>query len=216
VEDDNLTWLWGGNNRGATARFTVDPSKDPKELDAVQTSGSGINQKLRGIYRMTKKGQMEICWSGSGDDPKRPRKFTGRITPGAGASWVIYRSEDYKDPPEIAREMKKLQGRWVEPGHPGDPVLIEDDVITYHWGGNQVGTVHRFAVDPSKDPKEIDLVCVQGAPGQVRFGIYRLKGDTLEVSMSGGGLDPKRPTKFADAKTPGGGAFYNKYQLQEK
>ncbi len=215
-EDDTVKSLWGNVNEGWRGTFKVDPSKDPKEIEVTFKSGNDVGKKQTGIYRFQKKGQLEISWGEIGGT-KVPRKFTGKLTPGGGRQYVTYRNDEYKDAPEIVREMKKLQGRWIVPGHPEGPVMIEDDAITWYWGGNQVGTAHRYTLDPSKDPKEIDLTCTQGYPGQRQVGIYRLKGETLEMSLSGIGADPKRPTKFADEKSsPGGGWMYVKYQLQEK
>src|SRR5262249_37434074 len=133
------------------------------------------------------------------------------------SGWVYrtYRKEDYKDAPEVTKEMKKLQGRWGVRKDPGSPVMIEDDVMTFYWGGNQVGRRGRFTVDPSKDPKQIELVYTEGYPGKKIIGMYRLKGDTLELVFGEFDSD-KRPTKFADKKSPGGGDQYYKLELQEK
>jgi uncharacterized protein (TIGR03067 family) len=215
IEGDKVTWLWGRNNVGQTATYKVSADVDPKEIDVTITSADARGRKQLGIYRMTKDGQLQICLSGIDDAPKRPRKFTAKITPGSGWVYRTYRKEDYKDPPEVAKEMKKLQGRWGVRKDPGSPVMIEDDVMTFYWGGNQVGRRGRFTIDPSKDPKQIELVYTQGYPGQKVIGMYRLKGDTLELVFGGFDSD-KRPTKFADKKSPGGGDQYYKLELQEK
>jgi uncharacterized protein (TIGR03067 family) len=216
VEDSNITRYWGGKNKGATARFTIVPDADPKQIDLDFTSGSEIHKRQFGIYRFTKDGQLEISWSGIEDNPKRPRKFTGRIAPGAGWMYTIYRNENYRDPPEVTNEMKKLQGRWGQAGQPGSPVMIEEDLIQFYWGGNQVGIEGRITVNPTKDPKEIDLVITSGDPGKRRYGIYRLKGNNLEIAF--GQIDvEKRPTKFTVNRTTLGAADqYFKLELQEK
>jgi uncharacterized protein (TIGR03067 family) len=213
IEGNTIQYLWGGNNKGATGTFTTDATKEPKEIDVQYTSGSWINQKQLGIYRLSG-GQLEVSWAGVGET-KRPTKFTGRLTPGAGKSYVIYRNEDFKEPEAVVRARKALEGRWmVNPR--GDGVVIEDDKMQFLWGGNNRGAEARFAVDPSKDPQEIEVIYTVGSERyKRRVGICKLDGDTLTLSLSG--LDgDKRPTKFAAGPFGGGDMFVVYHREKEK
>jgi uncharacterized protein (TIGR03067 family) len=214
LDGDFLQFVNGGA-KGATARFTVDATKDPKEIELNYTSGSQINRKHIAIWRMPVEGVLEVCWAPM-DETKRPRKFTARLTPGAGASYDIYRKEGYQEPEEIVREKKKFEGRWVSAANAGDGVLIEEDVMQFLWGGNNKGAVVHFTVDPSKTPKEIEFVYTRGSENRKRrIGIYRLDGNKLELCMSQ--LDGERlPKKFTGPGTPGGGDVHVKYILKEK
>jgi uncharacterized protein (TIGR03067 family) len=211
IEGNAIQFLWGGNNKGATARFTIDPAKDPREMDLDFTSGSGIGKKQLAIYRLSP-GQLEVCWGGVGDG-KRPSKFTGRQTPGAGQSDVIYRSPDFKEDPAVVAELKRLEGRWdLNPN--GDGLIIEGYDLKF-LSRNMVGAEARFLVDPSKDPKEIEVIYTVGSGRyQKRLGIYKLEGDTLTLSMSNFNAD-QPPTKFAADPNPGSGIIYGVYHREK-
>jgi uncharacterized protein (TIGR03067 family) len=213
IEGKDIQFFWGGNNKGATATFTIDPTKEPKEIDVLYTSGSWINKKQLGIYRLSK-GRLEIAWGGVGDE-KRPRKFTGRLVPGAAAhNYVIYRSEEFRQDEAVARAMKALEGRWME-SPKGNGVVIEDEKMQFLWGGNNLGAEARFLVDPAKDPKEIEVIYTVGSERyRRRIGIYKREGDMLTLSLSEFDAD-KRPTKFVGRGTPGGGDMFIVY-LREK
>ena len=101
------------------------------------------------------------------------------------------------------------------PGPAGYGVVIEDEKMQFLWGGNNKGAEARFLVDPAKDPKEIEVIYTVGSERyKRRIGIYKLDGDTLTLSLSEFDAD-KRPTKFAEAGTPGGGDMFIVY-LREK
>jgi uncharacterized protein (TIGR03067 family) len=212
IEGNTIQFLWAGNNNGATATFTLDPAKEPKQINVDYTSGSPIGKKQLGIYRLSG-AQLEISWAGIGDG-KRPGKFTGRLTPAAGQSYVIYRSPDFKEDPAVAEETKRLEGRWdLNPN--GDGLLIEGYDLKF-LSRNRVGVEARFLVDPSKDPKEIEVIYTVGSGRyQKRLGIYKLDGDTLTLSLSDFNV-AKPPTKFAGNTTPGGGSVYGVYHREKE
>jgi uncharacterized protein (TIGR03067 family) len=208
IEGDAIQFLWGGNNLGARAKFTIDPAKDPKEIDVKFTSGSGIGQKQLGIYRLGKD-TLEISWGGVGDG-KRPTKFTGKLTPGAGQTFFIYRGEQFKEDPAVVKELKRLAGKWSEAK--GNGCLIEGHNVQFYWGGNNIGARVTFEIDPTKDPKEIEVVYNSSWERyRKRIGIYRLVGDRLEISLSDLGVD-QRPTRFAGGDAPGAGKWFAVYE----
>jgi len=205
IEGNDIQFLWGGNNKGATAKFTVDPTKDPREIDVRFTSGSGINKTQLGIYRLSK-GQLEISWGGVGDG-KRPSRFSGKLTPGAGKPYDVYRRDDFKEDEAVVKELKRLEGRWMA-SPKSDGVIIEGHDMQFLWGGNNKGAQAKFEIDPSRDPAEIEVVYTAGSERyKKRIGIYKLDGDTLTLSLSDFDADT-RPTKLVGGDKPGGGKWF--------
>ena len=102
-------------------------------------------------------------------------------------------------------DLAKLQGEWAVKSIevagmplPGDlPGKLVIDGAKF--GG--LGSNMTIALDPSKTPKEIDLV--RAPSGQKWMGLYKLDGDTLTLCLAmiekGKLADQKRPTDF-DAK----------------
>jgi uncharacterized protein (TIGR03067 family) len=206
IEGNDIQFLWGGNNKGATAKFSVDPAKEPKEIELRFTSGSGINKTQFGIYRLSK-GQLEISWGGVGDG-KRPTKFSGQVTVGAGKPYSIYRSEDFKEDEAVVKELKRLEGRWMVTPK-SDGVIIEGHDMQFLWGGNNKGAHAKFEIDPTKDPLEIEVVYTVGSERyKKRIGIYKLEDDTLTLSLSDFNADT-RPTKLAGGDQPGAGKWFS-------
>jgi uncharacterized protein (TIGR03067 family) len=211
IDGHDIEFLWGRNNKGATARFTTNPAQQPREIDIAFTSGSLIGRKQLGIYRISK-GQLEVSCAGAGDT-RRPTKFSGRLGPGAGQSYVVYRGSDFKEDEAVVEELRRLEGRWMADPK-GDGVVIDGDRMQFLWGGNNKGAEARFLIDPSTDPREVEIVYTAGSERyHKRIGIYKLDGDTLTVSLSN--FDAaSRPTKFAQGP-PGGGEVYVVYRRQQ-
>ncbi len=162
-----------------------------------------------GIYRVSK-GQLEICWADIGDT-KRPKKFTGKLALGAGKRYDIFRSEDYKEPPAIAKELERFQGRWVSEEKDSDGLMVEDDGMVFLWGGNNKGSEAKFTVDPSKKVKEIEVIYTVGSWRYHRqIGIYQIDNKKLTLSLSDLDSD-KRPKKLAGSDKLGGGKMFFVY-----
>jgi uncharacterized protein (TIGR03067 family) len=92
IDGAKMSWYMGNPAPGQVADIQVDPTTNPKSIDAVITQGSDKDKKMLGIYKLNKD-TLEICWSEPGSD-KRPKKFTST---GAGAGLVYAKFEPKKD-----------------------------------------------------------------------------------------------------------------------
>src|SRR5947209_5481399 len=104
----------------------------------------------------------------------------------------------------IKQELQRLEGTWVQvsveesgksaTSHPEQLIIAGEQ-----WIVSGVEFAATFSVDPTKEPKQIDVVMHGSGSTTFRLpGIYKLEGDTLTVSMSrdmsGHG---KRPAEFS-------------------
>jgi uncharacterized protein (TIGR03067 family) len=103
-------------------------------------------------------------------------------------------------------DRERLQGTWLFVSHEiggkrrepreqekDDSVIFKGDrAIVKRLGMNMEA---RFALNPGRKPKEIDLIIEEDGKAQVHKGIYVLEGNTLKVCLS---HPPQpRPTAFA-------------------
>ena len=106
----------------------------------------------------------------------------------------------------IKDELKRHQGAWIATssvfdGQPASPDLVrsikrivtDDHVVWERDGKRFAGTT--IALDPSRDPKTIDVI-PDGGPnrGERVLGVYKLDGDTLTICMASPGQP--RPKEF--------------------
>jgi uncharacterized protein (TIGR03067 family) len=125
----------------------------------------------------------------------------------------------------VKKELSKLEGNWnvvrqEKRGNLVPPVvsrrgglLIEDDTLKWLVSGREAGNqTADFTIDPTKDPKTIDIEITRGSfIGKKQLGIYRLDGDKLEICW--GYTEPlKRPTKFTTKAGIGSGFEYTVYK----
>jgi uncharacterized protein (TIGR03067 family) len=112
----------------------------------------------------------------------------------------------------VKKEIAKLQGTWSVVSAEWDgnkapeakikmvKIVFQQDKIIRHQGDKTVET-EDYKVDPSKNPKSIDVTYLEGErKGESSQGIYSLDGDTLKICMS---YSTNRPTEFetrADSK----------------
>jgi len=98
-------------------------------------------------------------------------------------------------------ELEALQGKWaseyIRPSPETQSATLtikgEQWTITAPWVLGNAAAKTTFKIDPSKNPKTIDLTTKIGDKETSRsLGIYKLEGDTLSVSYATG----KRPTHF--------------------
>ena len=209
IDGAEIQNLNGGTTKGTLFKFTIDPTKNPKEIDAEILARGNLGEKRLGIYRLSKD-VLEICW---GDAKKRPTKFTGRLAVGAGSEYTIYHSEKFKPNEAVTREMKRFEGKWLADDG-GNGGLFEDDRIQFLTPAGK-GPRARFLVDPSKNPKEIEVVYTSGSEiYKRRLGIYQLEEDKLTLSLSDFDSD-KRPTKLKGGDAPGAGKWFAVYKRQK-
>jgi len=116
-------------------------------------------------------------------------------------------------------ELGKLKGTWQRVsaevnGKKANPMelektflIIEGDRYTLQTpDGVRKGTLK---IDPSKSPKQIDIVSAGGPnKGKTLHGIYELKGATLRYCVAEPGKD--RPTEFTGKAGSGCGLFVSK------
>jgi uncharacterized protein (TIGR03067 family) len=128
---------------------------------------------------------------------------------GTSLSWAADAKED------AAKDKEKLQGTWLVVGgeERGEKIadadlkmadmrfIIEGDKIRATVGDKDKGKGGTFKLDPSKKPKEIDLIDDK----ETVKGIYSLDGDTLKLCLAKGGND--RPSDFTTKKGDGRGLF---------
>jgi uncharacterized protein (TIGR03067 family) len=133
------------------------------------------------------------------------------------AAWSMAAPVTDKDP--VKEEMKRLQGRWMpvyveKERKPIPPegledlmdleIVVEGDkVILKEDGQLKEGWKVTFTIDPTKSPRTIDLsISVEDTMPETSLGIYKISGDTLEISILPPTKEPERPTEFVT--NPGG------------
>jgi uncharacterized protein (TIGR03067 family) len=136
------------------------------------------------------------------------------VVTGAGVAAVVPRAlADADDAAKVKAELKKFQGTWVDvyaekagekQEQVGDHRLKVDGETFSHADHGRVEEKGTIKLDPSKDPREIDLRFQGGdKEGKTVLGIYTWDGENLKLSLGepGGGT---RPTAFTTT-TPEGG-----------
>ncbi|HYT93383.1 MAG TPA: TIGR03067 domain-containing protein [Gemmataceae bacterium] len=105
------------------------------------------------------------------------------------------------------QEIAKLRGIWqvtklIEGGAQAGPADelkeftfdFQDGLVTIQKGKGGDRRPVKFSLDPSKNPKWIDIDLEQRSP--IGQGIYKLQGDELTLCIVGGGTDTPRPSEF--------------------
>lgn len=110
--------------------------------------------------------------------------------------------DDKKDKKD---EKDKLQGEWAMISLDTPAKKLDDDAIKKsklvvkdkEWITTLNGTEVKFTFksDPSKDPKELDLISDRSGKEMTWPGIYKIDGDTLTFCRASG-PDAERPKEF--------------------
>lgn len=199
------------DDRVISERFTLDPSRTPRQIQFTYINGPRKGETVKGIYKL--EGDRYIMCRAMGEDDDRPTDFTSR--PDSGQALVVWRrakptSDDPKELLEAHR--KRLEGTWIGVLGLRDGKKIVDDeanevrltVTGDHYTmirGEQAdhGTSR---IDPMADPKTIDITITDGEfKGQTWLGIYEVIGASHKVCFAPTGRP--RPTTFTSE--PGSG-----------
>ena len=106
---------------------------------------------------------------------------------------------------DTKEELEKLQGEWTMVSSERKGKKLDDKIVKLYkltitgdqWvvtvGGKQASEA-TFKIDPSKDPKTMDVTLQAGDQQVLALGIYKLQGDTLTQCRTEPGLE--RPKEF--------------------
>jgi len=121
-----------------------------------------------------------------------------------------------KELPEAAKkELKKLEGKWkfvksLDANKEAEPDAKEPEVFMVFKGadvtlefGEKKETVRVAAIDPSTDPKCIDLVEKrEGRPDRTLEGVFKIDGDKLLLALCITREGKERPVGFGKPTDP--------------
>lgn len=117
--------------------------------------------------------------------------------------------------PEAEKELKRLEGKWMfvkglskdgesEMKDLGAYAVYEGTLITFY--SEKTGKKEMLeitAIDPSTDPKCIDLVEKRkGRPDRTVEGVYKIDGDTMLIAIAVPFGGKVRPVSFEKPKDP--------------
>jgi uncharacterized protein (TIGR03067 family) len=143
--------------------------------------------------------------------PMLAARFIGIVVMSVAQCAVVARAGDEALTGEAADELERLQGTWQavsmeRGGRPSPPQaleghqwVIEGDRGTQMLRGS-VGFVFKIALDPTKEPREIDLILSRNREERRKRGIYRLEDGVLTICHIPS--DGERPTEFTTEGHP--------------
>jgi len=201
---DDKTFLFGSHPRQSQFEYSVDCEAEPMRITLTthprpRARGSGVDNEplpkkitMRGLINVSEN-QLTIAIAGYGDD--FPKDFESE---GKDVLVLHYqRDRDAQVGPdaegtsspvtstEAAEELERLQGIWkvLVLGGEGESevfdedddvcVWIEDDIFSFRQDGD-IDDMLWVRLDPTKDPKQIDLIFGEDAPVEGAAGIYAL------------------------------------------
>jgi uncharacterized protein (TIGR03067 family) len=71
---DGEKYTYTAGDRTAKGTYKVDPSKDPKTIDATRTEGADKGKVLLGIYKLVDDDNLKMCFN-EPDGKERPTEF---------------------------------------------------------------------------------------------------------------------------------------------
>ena len=138
------------------------------------------------------------------------------------AAMIFVSVDDAAD--AVKKDMQRLEGNWSmvagesngtampESFLKGSKRVAKDGITTVTIGGMPFMKA-KFTVDPSKTPKTIDYMMLEGlTKGKMQLGIYEIDGDQVKFCFASLGM--ARPTDFT-AKA-GSGRAYSVWQRDKK
>jgi uncharacterized protein (TIGR03067 family) len=190
---------------GPSGRFTIDPSRTPRAIDATPASGPNKGETWRGIYEIA--GDLyKVAFDPPGK--VRPTRFVSE--PGSGRLHSIWRRGTPADTLRsglAGADLEKFQGTWkiasiVVDGREAEDTQIKGAKIAFEGDeytatlGEQTLKV-RLKLDPAGTPKAVDMTYRDESTENRTFkGIYMLEGDTLTICRPTR-PESQRPTEFA-------------------
>lgn len=189
IAGDKFTF-WERGTLNIKATFTVDPAKNPKQIDFKREGKMEL-----GIYGLDGD-ELVLCVDDTGK--RRPDSFVGRDC----AMFVLKRKNSTDKGTQTKSDKDAIQGTWiVVAGEDGGQPLpaIALPTMSYVFAGDKYTfregtsiTEASFSLDPAKQPKQIN---VKSKNGFTQLGIYELKGDELRICINDG--RKRRPDSFA-------------------
>jgi uncharacterized protein (TIGR03067 family) len=196
---------------GGSWTVVIDPAKKPGHIDFLE-GRDGREVRHPGIYDFDG-GRLRICFGPNG--ASRPTKFSTKEGTTASPRLLLVLGRPFKpklpaqDKGEVGKELRRFQGDWVLAWHQvngrtfqegrratADAVLIRGNRVTIQIGRDRSRQHLDLAliINPTKKPKQLDLI-PEGFPEEVRiFGIYSFDGHRLRMCFSM--RKDKRPTEF--------------------
>jgi RNA polymerase sigma factor (sigma-70 family) len=182
--------------------WKINATKSPKELDIIEvepTPGKAKQKPMPCIYKLDGD-TLEVAM---GDPGFRPNDFAKAAK--FGQHYVLKRERAVEKPKS---DQDLLLGSWTvvskgdKPGI-GDKVTFTPERVLLHFGPN-VTFRCKYALDPSKTPKTMDIHGAENGtglnPATPYQCIYQLDGDDLQLAI---GSPSGRPKSFAEATKDG-------------
>jgi uncharacterized protein (TIGR03067 family) len=209
IEDQEYRAKMGVNS--LTATFTVDSSKEPKEIDFTPTAGENKGKTVKGIYKIAGD-YLTIC-RGLTEKEARPTDFAAPVNSGLllvtwkrSKTFVSTKAKAMENKDRvIADELKRFEATWrfveievggqkvPEKAFAKDTLILKGKTFASFVAGKLVHG--EFKIDPLAKPKTIDIIFTEGpGKGHSQKGIYELEGDTQKICIAM--PDQPRPPDF--------------------
>ena len=91
-------------------------------------------------------------------------------------------------------EIVSVSGGWKPKSITGLHVVITPDLIKFYYGNIRAFGM-SYKIDPSRNPRALDMIRNEKGKPVVQLGTYQLAGDTLKVCVEAAGK-PRPPKAF--------------------
>lgn len=165
------------------------------------------NNKIDGKVKIRKSSKGKERGYEAGKEPKKTSlDFEERFDRAFGAK-LFFTSAQATDADAAKKDLDRFQGEWVIGALEvngqdvsadklvGTALTVKGDEYSVKVKDTTIRC--KLTLDPAKDPKEIDMLFLDGAnKDKTQKGIYRFKDETFQISR---GIDPaqNRPREFA-------------------